>query len=108
MSLNSAQCGATYHTGGTNRQTVRNAIKPSKDGDFAQINVKFSTGESGNQTGEGSVGKAIGIERSQSLLRSEGNVCIAELRIFACLILTILTLRKRTSQRTENIQHRLG
>ena len=108
MLLNSAQCVAIYLAGGISRRTARNVIRRSRGAGFVLLAAKFFTGVSATRCGTTNVGAAIGNESWPFLRRSAGNVCIAELLTFACLILTISTPLKRTSQRIETTQHRFG
>ncbi len=108
MLRNFVVCVVTWLIAGINQPSACIAINQSQAADFALQNASVAIGMSGSQIDASNAGKAIGTERSQFCKYLAENVCIVESQIFACLILAMLTLRKRTSQRTEVTRRRFG
>ena len=83
MSLNSAQCDATFLTGGTKHPLVRIAKRKCPGGDSVQINASAHTGLNESICEYRNAERATGIEKSQSLTRSAGSACNVGLQTFA-------------------------
>ena len=108
MLRNSVLCAVTWLIAGINRLLARIAKSQYQAEGFALQSVSVTIGLSGNQIDDSSAGKAIGTGRLPFCKNSVEGACIVGLQTFACLILTILMLAKRTSQPTETTLHLFG